>query len=179
MGGTASFANLLLVKFPLSIAVFCAIGALLVAGCGSSASSETTVRKRLVTHTRGVRSPPSRVNIPAGPPPNHLVVKELKKGFGEAARWGERLSVHFVGINYNTRKVFELHWPRPFSFNFGIGEVRIGWERGLKGMRVGGRRELSFPARLGYGRGTPPLFYIVELLAIEKGTTPARADASR
>ncbi len=155
-----------MVKVSLVVGVLCAT-ALVASGCGS-ASSETTVGRRLATHTRGVQSPPSRVNIPSGPPPNQLVVKDLKKGFGAAAHWGERLTVHFVGINYNTRKVFELNWPRPFSFDFGTGEVRTGWERGLKGMRVGGRRKLIFPARLGYGPGTPPLFYIIELLAIEK-----------
>jgi peptidylprolyl isomerase len=107
------------------------------------------------------------VRIPPGPPPKKLVVNVLKEGSGAAAKWGQRLKVHFIGLAYETRKPFETHWGKndSFSFTFGSGEVRDGWETGLKGMRVGGRRELILPSRLAYGTGA--LLYVVELLAIE------------
>ena len=115
-----------------------------------------------------MKYPPRRVEIPSRPPPKHLVVKRVKKGFGARARVGDRLAVRFVGIHYKTGKVFELHWPKTFDFNLGAGEVRKGWERGLRGFRVGERRELILPPRLAYGPRHGTLFYLVELIAIER-----------
>lgn len=108
-----------------------------------------------------------KVTVPPGPPPKNLVVRQLKKGFGTLAKWGDRLGVQYVGVNYKTHKEFEVFWGKtgPFFFNFGSGEVRDGWEIGLKGIRVGGRRELILPSRLAYGTGA--LVYVVELLSIE------------
>ncbi len=120
----------------------------------------------------GTPAPP-KVVVPPGPPPGNLVVKVLKKGVGDMrAKWGQRLTVLFVGVNYKTKDRFEVKWgkdPLPpgssFSFTFGSGEVRDGWETGLKGMKLGSRRELILPSRLAYGTGT--LLYVVELIAIE------------
>jgi peptidylprolyl isomerase len=117
----------------------------------------------------GTPAPP-KVTVPSGPPPRNLVVKVLKKGVGNIrAKWGQRLTVHFVGFNYKTKEPFEVFWGKNnndvFSFTFGSGEVRDGWETGLKGMRLGGQRELILPSRLAYGTG--PLLYVVELVAIE------------
>jgi len=147
-----------------------AIGAaaLLLSGCGSANNTAETAKakKQLATKTEGAKRPP-KVSVPQGPPPKHLVVTEQKKGSGLAAKWGDSLAVQYVGVNYKTRKTFETRWqPNPFHFNFGTGEVRKGWEIGLKGIRVGGRRKLILPSRLAYGRGA--LVYVVELLSIER-----------
>jgi peptidylprolyl isomerase len=115
----------------------------------------------------GTPAPP-KVTVPPGPPPRNLVVKVLKKGIGNIrAKWGQRLTVHFVGVNYKTKEQFEAFWGKDnvFSFTFGSGEVRDGWETGLKGMKLGGQRELILPSRLAYGTGA--LLYVVELVAIE------------
>jgi len=114
------------------------------------------------------RPRPPKLVVPPGPPPEDLVVEVLKKGVGEMrAKWGQRLSVQYVGVNYRTKEEFEYRWGEsgPFSFTFGSGEVRDGWETGLKGMRLGGQRELALPSRLAYGTGA--LLYVVELVAIE------------
>jgi FKBP-type peptidyl-prolyl cis-trans isomerase len=109
------------------------------------------------------------------PPPKRLVIKDLIKGTGPKAKNGEVLTVNYVGGLYRSSKVFDSSWRRdePFTFGLGQGEVIEGWERGLKGMRVGERRELIIPAALAYGRkGSPPsippnstLIYVVDLLA--------------
>lgn len=140
-----------------------------MAACGGGSTTgagEENGGKALATETSGAKELP-RIAVPHGPPPKKLVVRQLKRGFGAAAHWGERLGVQFVGVDYKTGKAFEVRWqqPQPFSFNFGEGEVRKGWEIGLKGMRIGGRRELILPSRLAYGTG--PLLYVVELLSIE------------
>lgn len=107
------------------------------------------------------------MTVPPGPPPKYLVVRDLKKGFGAPAHHGERIGVQYVAVAYKTGRPFEVRWqqPQPFSFAFGGGEVRKGWEIGLKGLRVGGRRELILPSRLAYGTGA--LVYVVELLEVE------------
>lgn len=122
----------------------------------------------------GTPAPP-KVTVPPGPPPENLVVKILKKGVGNIrAKWGQRLTVHFVGVNYKTKEQFEAFWGKNdvFSFTFGSGEVRKGWEIGLKGMKLGGQRELILPSRLAYGTGA--LLYVVELVAIEPLSTALR-----
>jgi peptidylprolyl isomerase len=123
------------------------------------------------------RSKPS-VAIPAASarPPHRLVVRELIRGKGGTARPGDTLTVHYVGVLYRGGSQFDSSWDsgEPFSFPLGAGRVIRGWDRGLVGMRVGGRRELIIPARDGYGsRGAPPsippnapLIFVVDLLAI-------------
>jgi peptidylprolyl isomerase len=100
-----------------------------------------------------------RIPKPAGRPPGKLVVRDIVKGSGRAARPRDRLSVQYVGVSYSTGDQFDASWDRgePFSFQLGAGMVIPGWDRGLVGMRVGGRRELTIPPRLAYGpQGQPP-----------------------
>lgn len=77
------------------------------------------------------------------------------------------MRVRFVGVSYETGKEFEVHWGKSgiFDFTLGIEEVRKGWDIGLKGIKVGGRRELTLPSRLAYGTGA--LLYVVELVEID------------
>jgi peptidylprolyl isomerase len=108
-----------------------------------------------------------QVQVPDGPPPKKLVVKDLEEGSGEPAKRGDTMSVLFVAGSYKTGKQFEAEWEvdRPFRFALGSGEAIEGWEEGLEGMKVHGRRELLVPSDLAYKQGS--LVYIVELLAIE------------
>jgi len=104
-----------------------------------------------------------------------LVVRDLRVGTGEAAAGGDQLTVHYRGFLPDGTK-FDDSYERgqPFQFTLGVGAVIAGWDRGLVGMRVGGLRKLTIPARLGYGTaGHPPeippnatLAFEVELLAV-------------
>lgn len=97
-------------------------------------------------------------------------------GAGRTARRGDRVTVHFVGIDYETGREFDSSWERnePFSFELGAGQIVPGFERGVEGMKVGGRRRLIVPPRLGYGKsGSPPtvapnatLLFVVDLLEV-------------
>lgn len=128
---------------------------------------------RTPTHGRLSREP-SLTRL-AKMSPRRLLIRERMRGLGVAAKDGEKLTVNYVGALYNG-KVFDTSWARkePFTFRLGSGEVIKGWERGLRGMRVGGRRELIIPAREAYGKlGSPPtvppnatLVFIVDLLGV-------------
>jgi FKBP-type peptidyl-prolyl cis-trans isomerase len=110
---------------------------------------------------------PPKVPVPSGPAPKKLVVEDLKRGWGPAAKPQSRLVVHFIGVDYATGKPFETRWgpDQYFLFEYDHGLPMNGWERGLAGMRVGGRRKVIVPASLGYEHH--PLLYVVELLAAE------------
>lgn len=102
--------------------------------------------------------------MPSGPPPTEkVIVTDLKEGDGSVIKTG-LIGVNYIGINYKTRKPFEVEWdkPEPSFFDYGTHEVVKGWEVGLKGMRVGGRRELIVPSKLAYGTGA--VVCVVELL---------------
>ncbi len=114
----------------------------------------------------GVSGPP-KVTVPSGPPPTDLVVKDLKVGKGPAAGPDSRLAVHFVAADYKSGKVFETRWGlQPFLIEYDHGLPMQGWEEGLAGMRVGGRRKILVPSRLAYKEGS--IVYIVDLLSVEK-----------
>jgi peptidylprolyl isomerase len=109
-------------------------------------------------------------------PPQELVSKELVEGSGEEAKRGDEISVQYVGVDYKTGKEFDSSWSRsePFSFTLGKSEVIPGWDQGLEGMKVGGRRELIIPPELGYGKaGSPPaippnetLVFVIDLESV-------------
>ena len=98
------------------------------------------------------RSEPT-ITVPKGPPPKKLVVKDVIKGSGPIARSGSQLAVNYTGVAYSTGKTFDSSFKRhqPFPFQLGAGQVIPGWDQGLEGMRVGGRRQLTIPASLAYG----------------------------
>ena len=109
-----------------------------------------------------------------GQAPTTLVVKDLKKGTGAAVKNGQTLTVNYVGVSCSTGKAFDASYPRkqPFSFPLGQGQVIKGWDQGLVGMHVGGRRELVIPASLGYGpagsgaiKGNETLIFVVDLVS--------------
>ena len=166
-----------------------ACAALLAAGCGgsgnstestgstgSTASSKTSEASVATKPAAKVKGPEPKVHLPPGPPPKKLVVKDLKIGRGREAKAGDELTTQFVA-DFITGKQLESSWEegnRPFSFHLGANESSPGWERGLRGMRVGGRRELIIPPLLTSRFGVPPssrgpehtLVYVVDLLAV-------------
>src|SRR5258708_34571537 len=91
--------------------------------------------------------------IPAGAPPDDLKIEDLTVGTGAEATAGKTVDVHYVGVGWSTQKQFDASWDRgsAFSFQLGAGRVIKGWDQGVAGMKVGGRRRLTIPAKLGYG----------------------------
>jgi peptidylprolyl isomerase len=163
--------------------------AALVAGCGSSGDSSTITvgnenadAAKLVEHVAVVTTPTSgalaiepKIAVPKTPAPSTLQTKDLVAGTGAEAKAGDSISVNYVGALYKNGSVFDASWKRkePFSFTLGKGQVIKGWDEGIVGMKVGGRRELIIPAELAYGKaGSPPkippnspLIFIVDLLS--------------
>ena len=179
------------------------VAAIALAGCGSSNSalSGVPVPSSLAqvssptgaTGAAGATGPPGaststaippvpadishkpKVVPPKGPAPKTLVVKDLVVGKGPAAKAGDKLTVQYVGVLYNGGKQFDASWDRhmPFPLTLGQGQVIPGWDKGLVGMRLHGRRELIIPAKLAYGStsrpGIPansPLVFVIDLLKI-------------
>ncbi|CAA9394596.1 MAG: FKBP-type peptidyl-prolyl cis-trans isomerases 1 [uncultured Pseudonocardia sp.] len=109
-----------------------------------------------------------------GPPPADLIVTDLVVGDGAEARAGQTVQVHYVGVAHSTGEEFDASWNRGQTFRFplGAGRVIAGWDRGVEGMRVGGRRRLVIPPHLAYGdrgaggaiRPGETLIFVVDLL---------------
>jgi peptidylprolyl isomerase len=116
------------------------------------------------------------IDKPEGDIPFDLGIDDLVVGDGGEATPGSKVSVHYVGVSFLTGKEFDASWDRgqPFAFKLGKGQVIPGWDQGVAGMRVGGRRKLTIPSALAYGaRGAggviqpnEPLVFVVDLLAV-------------
>jgi len=93
------------------------------------------------------------VTVPDGPPPGGLVLEDLEVGTGATAEAGKPVTVHYVGVSWSTGDEFDSSWDRDelFSFPLGAGHVIQGWDEGVAGMNVGGRRRITIPPELGYG----------------------------
>ncbi|WP_153396908.1 FKBP-type peptidyl-prolyl cis-trans isomerase [Ornithinicoccus halotolerans] len=98
------------------------------------------------------RSKPE-VEFPGDTPPGDLVVEDIIEGEGPEATEGAIVQAHYVGVSWSTGEEFDASWNRgtPLSFQVGVGQVIQGWDQGLLGMRVGGRRRIVIPPHLGYG----------------------------
>ena len=117
------------------------------------------------------------VDPPEGVIPFELGVDDLTVGDGDEATPGKKVTVHYVGVSFLTGEQFDASWDRgqPFEFKLGKGQVIPGWDQGVQGMRVGGRRQLTIPSALAYGaRGAggviaphEPLVFVVDLLAVD------------
>lgn len=153
----------------------------LVAGCGdddksssdsASTTADTTAQKGASIDT----SKKPKVTVPKGTPPAGLQIKDIKVGDGQTAQTGDTVTVQYVGVSYSTGKQFDASWDhgQPFQFTIGAGDVIPGWDQGVAGMQVGGRRELIIPPDLGYGaQGQPPviapnetLVFVIDLLKV-------------
>jgi peptidylprolyl isomerase len=117
------------------------------------------------------------VTVPSDRPPSYqLELDDIVVGEGEEASSGHLVEVHYVGVSWKTGKQFDASWDRgkPFTFPLGKGKVIAGWDQGVAGMRVGGRRRITIPPMLAYGkRGAggvigpdETLVFVVDLLAV-------------
>ena len=93
------------------------------------------------------------VDFPGGEPPADLQVTDVWEGDGAVAKAGDTVAVHYVGVAYSTGEEFDASWNRgePLEFRLGVGQVIAGWDQGVQGMKVGGRRQLIIPPDLAYG----------------------------
>ena len=93
------------------------------------------------------------VDFPGGEPPAELQITDIKAGDGAEAKAGDMVQVHYVGVAYSTGEEFDSSYDRgdPLEFQLGAGRVIAGWDQGVQGMRVGGRRQLVIPPHLAYG----------------------------
>ena len=117
------------------------------------------------------------VEVPDDPPPDQLEVKDIVEGDGAEAKKGDQVSVQYVGVDYGTGKEIGSSWDgnQPVDFQLGSGQVIPGWDQGVEGMKVGGRRELTVPPDLAYGpAGRPPdippnatLVFVIDLLSVK------------
>ena len=116
------------------------------------------------------------VTIPAEAPPSELVKSDLEVGSGDEAVKGKNVSVHYVGVAWSNGQEFDASWNRgeAFDFRLGAGQVIQGWDDGVAGMKVGGRRQLTIPPDMGYGsrgaggviEGGETLVFVVDLLNV-------------
>lgn len=118
-----------------------------------------------------------QVEIPSGQDPSYQLEQEdIVLGEGEEAVAGKVVEVHYVGVSWSTGEEFDASWDRGGTFKFGLGkgDVIPGWDQGVQGMRVGGRRRLTIPPDLAYGpRGAggvikpnETLVFVVDLLGV-------------
>jgi peptidylprolyl isomerase len=118
-----------------------------------------------------------QIEKPDGDVPFDLGIEDLVVGNGTEAVAGTKVSVHYVGVAFSTGDEFDASWNRgqPFAVKLGKGQVIPGWDAGVQGMRVGGRRQLTIPSAMAYGaRGAggviaphEPLVFVVDLLAVD------------
>ena len=116
------------------------------------------------------------IDFPDSPPPTDLEVTDLSLGDGTEATSGSTVVVHYVGVAHSTGEEFDASYNRgePLSFRLGVGQVIAGWDQGVTGMKVGGRRKLVIPPHLGHGdRGAggvikpgETLIFVVDLLDV-------------
>jgi peptidylprolyl isomerase len=117
------------------------------------------------------------VYVPPGEtPPGELVIEDIEEGEGAQAESGSMVEVHYVGHSWSSRQQFDASWDRGevFSFRLGAGQVIPGWDQGVTGMKVGGRRRLVIPPKLAYGKGgaggvigpNETLVFVVDLVGV-------------
>ena len=116
------------------------------------------------------------VEVPEGSPSYQLEIDDLSVGDGDEATAGKVVEVHYVGVSWQTQKQFDASWDRgdTFKFKLGRGQVIPGWDQGVEGMKVGGRRKITIPPDLAYGkRGAggvigpdETLIFVVDLIGV-------------
>ncbi|MFT4186071.1 MAG: FKBP-type peptidyl-prolyl cis-trans isomerase [Micrococcaceae bacterium] len=117
------------------------------------------------------------IDFPGGQAPTKLEIKDIEVGTGPEVKAGDTVSVHYVGVAFSTGEEFDASWNRDQELEFpvGVGMVIQGWDQGLIGMKVGGRRELTIPPHLAYGSAgagaaigpNETLIFVVDLEAIK------------
>jgi FKBP-type peptidyl-prolyl cis-trans isomerase len=161
------------------------------AACGGDDDSDEPAAKTTAEKTSEEPSPSAQrealkdtstkpvIPKPSGSPPRRLEKQDIVKGKGPAAKPGDTVTVQYVGVTFSTGDEFDSSWDRgqPFPVPLGAGQVIEGWDKGLVGMRKGGRRMLTIPPELAYGsEGYPPtiapnetLVFVIDALDIKPG----------
>jgi peptidylprolyl isomerase len=148
-------------------------------GCGggkeSDAAATATPKPTVTPDNTDVTKKPN-VTVPDELPPDTLQTVDIVKGKGPAAKKGDKVTVQYVGLTWSTSVEFDSSWDRgqPYPLTLGKGNVIAGWDKGIPGMRKGGRRQLTIPADMAYGaQGSPPkigpnecLRFIIDLVKI-------------
>ena len=116
------------------------------------------------------------IDFPEGAPPTDLVIEDIWEGDGAEATAGATVNTHYLGVAHSTGEEFDASWNRgaPLAFRLGVGQVIPGWDRGIAGMKVGGRRKLTIPPHLAYGnqgagnaiKPGETLIFVVDLLEV-------------
>jgi peptidylprolyl isomerase len=173
---------------PILIAVFLVTGPAACGGDDDSGGASKEPAEQAKTQTQTAPTPAeaqaalkdtSRKPVlpkPTGSPPRRLVIEDVVKGKGPAAKKGDTVVVNYVGMNFSNGQEFDASWDRgqPFPVTIGRTQVIEGWTRGLVGIRKGGRRKLTIPPELGYGpNGYPPsippnetLVFVVDAVSV-------------
>ena len=159
------------------ILIALACTALAAAGCGSDSDSGEPAASSTPAAEATPAATKPEITVPKGKAPKKLVVKDIKEGSGPVAEPGKNVQVQYVGISFANGRQFDASWDRgePFSFQLGAGQVIPGWDQGVQGMKVGGRRQLVIPPDLAYGKqGSPPaigpnetLVFVIDLLGVQ------------
>ncbi|MEZ5235008.1 MAG: FKBP-type peptidyl-prolyl cis-trans isomerase [Acidimicrobiales bacterium] len=163
-------ATMLLAGLALTGVTACGDGDTATAGSSPSSTDGTASTAQEPTMSKPT------VSVPGGAEPTELVIEDLVTGTGAEAVAGKPVAVHYVGVHFTDGSQFDASWDRgePFTFQLGGGQVIQGWDQGVVGMKVGGRRQLTIPGSLAYGaNGFPPviqpnetLVFVVDLLAV-------------
>jgi peptidylprolyl isomerase len=177
-------------RLPVLLALLAIVAALAPAGCGdedsngsgdsaTTAQEETSSGSEQSTETASDLTDTSVkpvIEKPTGAPPRRLDKEDIVRGKGPKAQAGDTMIVNYVGVSFSTGEEFDASWDsgQTFPDTLGRGQVMEGWERGLVGMREGGRRQLVIPPELGYGaEGRPPaiapnetLVYVIDAVDI-------------
>jgi peptidylprolyl isomerase len=140
----------------------------------TTATTTTPAKPAPRTISKDLKTKPE-IPKPRGTPPTKLVIKDIVKGKGRTATSGRNVTVQYVGVSWSTGRQFDATWDngQPFQFQLGAQMVIPGWDRGVAGMKEGGRRELIIPPDLAYGAqgqpGIPPnetLVFVIDLLRV-------------
>jgi FKBP-type peptidyl-prolyl cis-trans isomerase len=137
----------------------------------SDETSDSSSGKTVQPKVSGSLSSKPKISDASGDPPTKLIEKDIKVGTGKTAKSGDKVTVNYVGHNWSNNQEFDTSWGKEaFSFDLGTGGVIKGWDEGVEGMKVGGRRLLIIPPELGYGaqaQGSIPanetLIFVVDL----------------
>jgi peptidylprolyl isomerase len=155
-------------------------------GSTTATATATATTPATTTPSNGAASGPKSISKdlkrkpaipkPSGKAPKRLVIRDIVKGTGKTAKAGSVVTVQYVGVDFKTGKQFDASWDagQPFQFQLGAQSVIPGWDQGVAGMKVGGRRELIIPPDLAYGpQGQPPaigpsatLVFVVDMVSV-------------
>jgi peptidylprolyl isomerase len=159
----------------LAAAALVACGSSDSQGAGSYAELDPTSTPQQIfqeLHETSGKPPLPRIPPSSDPPPKKVVIRDIRKGHGPPIKPRQQFTTNFIAFEYDTGLETETHWGKtPFQWNWRWGGLTEGWEIGLAGMQVGGRRQLIVPSKLAYGSGD--LVYLIELVRLGAVQPPA------